>query len=112
MKRVNYLTLLFWISLFVVLISKNTFASSSNRIYNDSLFETSDSIKVINDSITKINFENLKILQSDYLESGNSRYTLAGYLPVSYTHLRAHETVLDLVCRLLLEKKNEIILHK
>ena len=34
---------------------------------------------------------------------------------VSYTHLRAHETVLDLVCRLLLEKKktayNYIILH-
>ena len=26
-------------------------------------------------------------------------------LPVSYTHLRAHETVLDLVCRLLLDKK-------
>ena len=30
--------------------------------------------------------------------------------PVSYTHLRAHETVLDLVCRLLLEtKKNNTI---
>ena len=28
-----------------------------------------------------------------------------GLLPVSYTHLRAHETVLDIVCRLLLEKK-------
>ena len=28
-------------------------------------------------------------------------------LPVSYTHLRAHETVLDLVCRLLLEKKQK-----
>ena len=27
---------------------------------------------------------------------------------VSYTHLRAHETVLDLVCRLLLEKKKNI----
>ena len=27
--------------------------------------------------------------------------------PVSYTHLRAHETVLDLVCRLLLEKKKQ-----
>ena len=26
---------------------------------------------------------------------------------VSYTHLRAHETVLDLVCRLLLETKKE-----
>ena len=31
--------------------------------------------------------------------------------PVSYTHLRAHETVLDLVCRLLLEKK-KINLYK
>ena len=28
---------------------------------------------------------------------------------VSYTHIRAHETVLDLVCRLLLEKKNKQI---
>src|SRR5450756_1223192 len=28
-----------------------------------------------------------------------------GLLPVSYTHLRAHETRHDLVCRLLLEKK-------
>ena len=26
-------------------------------------------------------------------------------IPVSYTHLRAHETSQDLVCRLLLEKK-------
>eukprot|EP00657_Telonema_sp_P-1_P001161 TRINITY_DN12575_c0_g1_i1.p1 TRINITY_DN12575_c0_g1~~TRINITY_DN12575_c0_g1_i1.p1 ORF type:complete len:148 (+),score=70.66 TRINITY_DN12575_c0_g1_i1:60-503(+) len=33
--------------------------------------------------------------------------SLDGYktLTVSYTHLRAHETVLDIVCRLLLEKK-------
>ena len=30
---------------------------------------------------------------------------------VSYTHLRAHETVLDLVCRLLLEKKNKHAYH-
>ena len=33
------------------------------------------------------------------------------YIPtpnaVSYTHLRAHETVLDLVCRLLLETKKQ-----
>ena len=29
--------------------------------------------------------------------------------PVSYTHLRAHETVLDLVCRLLLEKKTHTL---
>ena len=30
---------------------------------------------------------------------------VGGIQAVSYTHLRAHETVLDLVCRLLLEKK-------
>ena len=32
-------------------------------------------------------------------------------IPVSYTHLRAHETVLDLVCRLLLEKKKQPTRH-
>mgnify|MGYP003381494551 CR=1 FL=1 len=32
--------------------------------------------------------------------------------PVSYTHLRAHETVLDLVCRLLLEKKNHKLINR
>src|SRR5665811_1384764 len=34
-------------------------------------------------------------------------HDLAAVTPVSYTHLRAHETVLDLVCRLLLEKKKK-----
>ena len=34
------------------------------------------------------------------------RVQLLSRASVSYTHLRAHETVLDLVCRLLLEKKN------
>ena len=29
------------------------------------------------------------------------------FVPVSYTHLRAYETVLDIVCRLLLEKKKK-----
>ena len=39
--------------------------------------------------------------------SGYSMRALVSHFwrPVSYTHLRAHETVLDLVCRLLLEKK-------
>ena len=32
--------------------------------------------------------------------------------PVSYTHLRAHETGRNLVCRLLLEKKNENSVEK
>ena len=33
-------------------------------------------------------------------------------ISVSYTHLRAHETVLDLVCRLLLEKKKNLPPHR
>src|SRR5450756_2956373 len=36
-------------------------------------------------------------------------YTL---IPVSYTHLRAHETRHDLVCRLLLEKKKRKLITK
>ena len=32
---------------------------------------------------------------------------IQGYTPVSYTHLRAHETPEHLVCRLLLEKKKQ-----
>ena len=38
--------------------------------------------------------------------------TADGTTTVSYTHLRAHETVLDLVCRLLLEKKKHTIANK
>ena len=38
-----------------------------------------------------------------YLRWNQPKAILAGPGPVSYTHLRAHETVLDLVCRLLLE---------
>src|SRR5665647_3820666 len=36
-------------------------------------------------------------------------FTLFSHVPVSYTHLRAHETDSYLVCRLLLEKKKTII---
>ena len=39
----------------------------------------------------------------EYVEKGYSAF------PVSYTHLRAHETRHDLVCRLLLEKKKKKI---
>ena len=35
-----------------------------------------------------------------------------GLHAVSYTPLRAHETVLDLVCRLLLEKKKKILCRR
>ena len=39
-----------------------------------------------------------------YVEDSD-KYSMHGITSVSYTHLRAHETREDLVCRLLLEKK-------
>ena len=47
--------------------------------------------------------------ETETQEHGAGKRHHEGDLPedraVSYTHLRAHETVLDLVCRLLLDKK-------
>src|SRR5665811_1798188 len=43
-------------------------------------------------------------ITSKAVTTGDGEWTLNGQKTVSYTHLRAHETVLDLVCRLLLEK--------
>ena len=66
----------------------------------------------------KINWKELKIfgimlaifLAAYYIPFESSRFKggvlEAFYMPVSYTHLRAHETPEHLVCRLLLEKKN------
>ena len=48
--------------------------------------------------------QEMAIIQVDRLTKGADGATLSA---VSYTHLRAHETVLDLVCRLLLEKINK-----
>ena len=41
------------------------------------------------------------------LKKSNKKLSPKNVSSVSYTHLRAHETVLDLVCRLLLETKNK-----
>ena len=59
---------------------------------------------------------------STYLEKGWTEFTtmavaqlngdLVGYIAVSYTHLRAHETPEHLVCRLLLEKKKKTQRHR
>ena len=54
-------------------------------------------------------------LGQDSIDAGR-KAAMVGYglvvvymIAVSYTHLRAHDTVLDLVCRLLLEKQNSIL---
>ena len=51
-------------------------------------------------------WERLRALPRDERTAALKPHVDALEAPVSYTHLRAHETVLELVCRLLLEKKN------
>ena len=46
------------------------------------------------------------------LTLGEPDFVTPDHIPVSYTHLRAHETVLDLVCRLLLEKKKQQLMSQ
>src|SRR5665648_1212589 len=42
-----------------------------------------------------------------YIKQTDGTASASDYIAVSYTHLRAHETRHDLVCRLLLEKKKK-----
>ena len=44
-----------------------------------------------------------------FMATGSAFVINARLAPVSYTHLRAHETRHDLVCRLLLEKKKNLV---
>src|SRR5665811_578031 len=53
------------------------------------------------EKIASVSWDQVKTIAADKMEDLNC------FTAVSYTHLRAHETVLDLVCRLLLEKKKK-----
>ena len=57
-------------------------------------------------------FEDFPIVAETYRDCLEEVMDWPHLEPVSYTHLRAHETVLDLVCRLLLEKKKLKHHHK
>ena len=64
-----------------------------------------DHTLIIDELEKRIKFHNWNSILP-FLPKGS--FLVGGYIrdiTVSYTHLRAHETVLDLVCRLLLEKK-------
>ena len=65
--------------------------------------------EIANQLITAKNHGEALAALIDWLGCNGEREPLVaiGHRSVSYTHLRAHETVLDLVCRLLLEKKNK-----
>ena len=57
--------------------------------------------------------ENHQQAAADLTEAQDAQIAMQDSITVPYTHLRAHETVPDLVCRLLLEKKKKTrISHK
>src|SRR5664280_702250 len=60
-------------------------------------------LKILREAVDKV--ENLRESVPGFHLEGPYISAEEGYRAVSYTHLRAHETVLDLVCRLLLDKK-------
>ena len=60
--------------------------------------------------LSDVNWAGFYLLEGDTLVLGPFQGKLACVrIPVSYTHLRAHETGRNLVCRLLLEKKKKKI---
>ena len=56
-----------------------------------------------NSQLDKAHTRKLKVQHKIY--SIMKTFTYKQAIAVSYTHLRAHETLMNLVCRLLLEKK-------
>ena len=74
-----------------------------DKINTDSLVGT-----VIEDIVDELDPHSVYIpAQQQQALSESMQGNFEGIGAVSYTHLRAHETVLDLVCRLLLEKKKK-----
>mgnify|MGYP003381017891 CR=1 FL=1 len=67
---------------------------------------------LIKTGFSSVSFENAKLNLENDIKDWNFDKVKNSAIEqwnkaVSYTHLRAHETVLDLVCRLLLEKKTQ-----
>ena len=68
-------------------------------------------INEIRKNLSHSDFQSLQYSQTENMEMEIRNVLKKTMTSVSYTHLRAHETVLDLVCRLLLEKKKKTTPH-
>ena len=78
-------------------------ASETTKAYNNLEFLSSPearTIRMLSEYIHPIKTFAENKIEGTIVFFGSAR------IPVSYTHLRAHETVLDLVCRLLLENNS------
>eukprot|EP00831_Metopus_contortus_P027892 TRINITY_DN23338_c0_g1_i1.p1 TRINITY_DN23338_c0_g1~~TRINITY_DN23338_c0_g1_i1.p1 ORF type:complete len:118 (-),score=24.28 TRINITY_DN23338_c0_g1_i1:105-458(-) len=81
-------------------------SSAASDVYKRQILE----FKKRTDNIRDIFVERIRILLK--LDRIDEVFQELRIMSVSYTHLRAHETSLHLVCRLLLEKKKKIISTK
>src|SRR5664280_2197489 len=79
-----------------------TFVQKGGIDLDRSLVPEAFRVQLIEYRLPFLRIERARWRQPDPVHGGRLQATVQ---PVSYTHLRAHETVLDLVCRLLLEKK-------
>ena len=76
------------------------------QLYHKNFYAQNAYITIVGD----IDFETAKKLTQKYFSKWAKGQAASSSFPapaVSYTHLRAHETSLHLVCRLLLEKNQE-----
>src|SRR5678816_4851720 len=78
-------------------------SSAASDVYKRQLYA---SILALSLSVGSAHMSNLFRKKGSRSVPSNYRTIALTCIPVSYTHLRAHETPEHLVCRLLLEKKN------
>ena len=88
----------------VVVSMQQEYATANLVIENVDLAEVvEDAIRMSSSSLERHNIKLIREFKPGLIVPLDKHRVMQ--IPVSYTHLRAHETVLDLVCRLLLEKK-------
>ena len=80
---------------------QDLFFSAGSFVRGDGLGAGKDDLKSVAAMPTAASVLRVKNIVTVFLHS----MQLPSVTPVSYTHLRAHETSCHLVCRLLLEKK-------
>ena len=106
--------------------AKGSLAFCKEEIINDTLYALADRVEAATDRILEENAKDLAAMDPSNLKYDRLKLTAerihaiaqgirqVATLPspsVSYTHLRAHETGRNLVCRLLLEKKKKYKKH-
>ena len=96
---------------FAIQDKTNKYVDSTIASQNESLKDISIRLESISTKLDTISISySSKLIMLERLINENYEKNLikqSSLLPVSYTHLRAHETRHDLVCRLLLEKKKQ-----